>query len=104
METQEQVVTAAPQQVEAVETVGKLGQKDAVYLFVNQALNAPDLAPGTKLKELVTKEVRKVVRQRLFAAVRSGEMKFSKQYDDSRLKKYCSGLINNWLKKDPRFN
>lgn len=82
----------------------KLSQKDAVYNFVQEALAGKEKAEGQKLKELVTKEVRKVVRQKLFAAVRSGEVKLAKQYDDSKLKKYCSGLINNWLNKDPRFN
>lgn len=85
--------------------VSKLSQKDAVYNFVTEALGQnAQLEDGLKLRNLVTKEVRKVVRQRLFASVRSGEIKLSKQYDDSKLKKYCSGLINNWLQKDTRFN
>lgn len=95
-QTQEQTVVASTE-------VSKVSQKDAVFNFVIAALeNKP--AEGQKLKELVTKEVRKVVRQRLFAAIKSGEVKLSKQFDESKLKKYCSGLINNWLKKDPRFN
>lgn len=93
MENQEQV---------QVETVSKLSQKNAVYNFVTEVVGQPK--EGTKLKELVTKEVRKIVRQRLFASVKTGQVKLSKQFDDSKLKKYCSGLINNWLKKDPRFN
>ncbi len=94
------------QTVETKTEVAKLSQKDAVYNFVVSALKDANTAPneGQKLKELVTKEVRKSVRQRLFASVKSGEVKLSKQFDDSKLKKYCSGLINNWLKKDPRFN
>lgn len=84
--------------------VKKLSQKNAVLQYVTEALGSADKPEGTKLKELVTKEIRKIVRQRLFAAVKSGEVKCSKQFDDSKLKKYCSGLINNWLKKDPRFN
>jgi DNA-binding ferritin-like protein (Dps family) len=96
METQEQAVATKADAT-------KLSQKDAVYTFVLAALeNKP--ADGQKLKDLVTKDVRKVVRQRLFASVKSGEIKLSKQFDDSKLKKYCSGLINNWLKKDSRFN
>ncbi len=96
------------EQEQTVETTSqaapKLSQKDAVYNFVTEALAGVARAEGTKLKDLVTKEVRKTVRPRLFAAVRSGQIKLSKEYDDSKLKKYCSGLINNWLKKDPRFN
>lgn len=99
METQTQ-----EQAAEQTQATGKLSQKDAVYNYVVEALGSADRPEGTKLKELVTKEVRKIVRQRLFAAVKSGEVKLSKQFDDSKLKKYCSGLINNWLKKDPRFN
>jgi len=98
METQEQTVETK------TETTSKLSQKDAVYKYVTEALESSAKEEGAKLKDLVTKEVRKVVRTRLFAAVKSGEVKLSKQFDDSKLKKYCSGLINNWLKKDPRFN
>lgn len=94
-QTQEQQVVA--------EVVGKLSQKDAVYNYVKEALSEVN-TEATKLKDAVDKDVRKVVRQRLFAAVKSGEVKLSKQFDDSKLKKYCSGLINNWLKKDPRFS
>lgn len=98
-------VTAEPQ--------AKLSQKDAVFVFVVEAVEASGtlsvLEPGQErslkeIKEKVTKDVRKVVRQRLFAAVQSGDVKVSKQFTDSKLKKYCSGLINNWLKKDSRFN
>lgn len=92
-------------QEQAVETAAaKLSQKDAVFNFVTEALGSAERPEGSKLKDLVTKDVRKVVRQRLFAAVKSGDVKLSKQFDDSKLKKYCSGLINNWLKKDSRFN
>lgn len=101
METQAQEQAA---QTTAEVTTSKLSQKDAVHTFVTEALSETVVPAGTKLKELVTKEVRKVVRQRLFAAVKSGDVKLSKQFDDSKLKKYCSGLINNWLKKDSRFN
>lgn len=97
--------TAATTPVEA-----KLSQKDAVYNFVTDALKVDGLGSkyqlpeGSKLKDIVTKEIRKVVRLRLFSAIKAGEIKLSKVMDDSKLKKYCSGLINNWLKKDPRFN
>lgn len=97
METQAQEQTAE-------QTSSKLSQKDAVYNYVTEALAGQQPSEGQKLKDLVTKEVRKTVRQRLFSAVKSGEVKLSKQFDDSKLKKYCSGLINNWLKKDTRFN
>ncbi len=85
----------------------KISQKDAVYNFVREALvegNAIAQAEGMKLKELVTKDIRKIVRTRLFQGMKGGDIKMKRPMDDSKLKKYSSGLINNWLKKDPRFN
>lgn len=108
MEAQTQAT--APAETAAAPVEAKLSQKDAVFNFVSDALAADGLGDkyklpeGTKLKDIVTKEIRKVVRQRLFKAITDGSVKLSKAMDDSKKKKYCSGLINNWLKKDPRFN
>lgn len=105
-ETTAQVVqTKVSPAVQTVDT-SKLAQKDAVFQFIVEALTS--LGKATQdLKAMADeekKQFRKVVRKRLFESIKSGETKLSKQYDDSRLKKYCSGLINNWLKKDTRFN
>lgn len=91
---------------EQAQTVSqKLSQKDAMFNFTMEALNGNVVRPdGQPLKVLVTKDVRKVVRQRLFQEIKGGNVKLKKTMDDSKLKKYCSGLINNWLKKDERFN
>lgn len=101
METQNQVnspETAAPA------AKATTPQKDAVYQFAVEALAGATRAEGQALRALVTKEVRKAIRVRLFEGVKSGSIKLSRSMDDSKLKKYCSSLINNWLKKDPRFN
>lgn len=84
----------------------KLTQKNAVFNFVTEAIHAAGKSriEGQPLKALVTKEIRKVVRQRLYAALQNSEIRMATTMDDSKLKKYCSGLINNWLKKDTRFN
>lgn len=79
-------------------------QKDAVFNFATAALAGAKPAEGQALRDLITKEVRKAIRVRLFQGVKSGEIKLARAMDDSKLKKYCSSLINNWLKKDPRFN
>lgn len=78
-------------------------QKDAVYTFALEVLTDKP-AEGQALRTLVTKEVRKAIRGRLFQGVKSGQIKLARTMDDSKLKKYCSNLINNWLKKDSRFN
>ena len=100
----ETAVTQAPEATQATAaTSSKLSQKDAVFSFLLEALNNKP-AEGQTLKSLVTKEIRKVVRQRLYQEFKAGNVKLSKTMDDGKLKKYCSGLINNWLKKDERFN
>ena len=81
-----------------------LSQKEAVLKFANEALANVTRADGQALRALVTKEVRKAIRVRLFQGIKAGEIKLARPMDDSKLKKYCSSLINNWLKKDPRFN
>lgn len=91
------------QETAAAPAVATTSQKDAVYKFALEALAAKP-AEGQSLRSLVTKEVRKAIRVRLFQGVKSGEIKLARAMDDSKLKKYCSSLINNWLKKDPRFN
>jgi hypothetical protein len=88
--------------------VQKLEQREAVFKFITEALSedGKTLAEFKILMEQDKKQLqslRKVVRQRLFTSIRSGETRLGKEYDDSRLKKYCSGLINNWVAKDPRF-
>jgi hypothetical protein len=88
-----------------VAVTSKLSQKDAVFNFLVEALNGnTKRADGEGLKVLVTKDIRKVVRQRLFQEIKAGNVKLARPMDDSKLKKYCSGLINNWLKKDERFH
>lgn len=49
------------------------------------------------------------VRAALFTMFRSGEVEMSaeakeKYAEDSELKKYISGLVNNWIRKAPEFN
>lgn len=90
-------------------TPAQTEQKDAVHALALQALS-PEAVEGAKalgqpLKSLVTKEVRKAIRVGLYEGIKAGTIKYSKAgKSDGQLKKYCSSLINNWLKKDPRFN
>lgn len=83
-----------------------MAQNEAVYKFVLEALQevGKTVAEGDKLKDYVGKDVRKIVRQKLFDGFKAGKIKLLKEKDDSKLKKYCSGLIKNWVIKDKRFN
>lgn len=101
----EQSLPTGTETVESSQTeTAKLGQNDAVYQYTVQALKGATTPEGVALKSIVTKEVKKEVRKRLFDGFKAGQIKLKNPMDDSKLKKYCSGLINNWLKKDPRFN
>lgn len=94
-------VLTAPQ----TQAVLKLSQKDAVHTYVLEALGANyTLTEGQTLKDLITKDVRKIVRTKLFDGIKSGIIKYTPTKTDAEIKKYCSGLINNWLGKDERFN
>lgn len=80
----------------------QLQQKDAVYQLALEALDG--VSTTAPLRTLITKEVRKTIRVKLFEGIRAGTIEFKPVKSDGELKKYCSSLINNWLKKDPRFN
>lgn len=96
--------TLVNSQEEAAAKPEVASQKDSIHKFALEALGDVARAEGQALRELVTKEIRKAIRIKLFQGMKSGEIKLKRPMDDSRLKKYCSSLINNWLKKDPRFN
>jgi len=83
--------TAAPEAPKAMK------QKDAVQSFITEALAGRD-TNGLNAKGSLTKEDRKVVRQRLFAGMRDGTIVLGSAMDDSKLNKYCSSLIHNCLK------
>lgn len=93
------------QQSSAPAAQAQTEQKDAVYNLARAALQDTAREAGAPLKSLVTKEVRKAIRVGLYEGIKAGTIKYSKAgKSDGQLKKYCSSLINNWLKKDPRFN
>lgn len=122
METQLPVGNvASPVQTETVQVTEKMSQKDAVLLFTKGVLGLNQegavLTGGTTLKSCLLagpediaevvqakKVKRKAVRILLFDAFKAGRVKISCEKTDAQLRKYCSGLINNWLKKDPRFS
>jgi hypothetical protein len=52
----------------------------------------------------ISKEQRAQVNQILFESFRSDSIELDRQYDDSQLKAYVSGLVSNWLRKDKRLN
>ena len=61
------------------------------------------------LKDILTDADKASVREFLFAGFRDGSINMTdearaKHEEDSELKKYVSGLLNNWIKKNKEFN
>ena len=71
---------------------------------VEYELNGP-----TPISEVLTDSDKAKVREVLFTAFRSGQVEYKSSFqakvnDDSELKKYISGLVNNWIRKAKEFN
>jgi Zn-dependent oligopeptidase len=82
--------------------MNKMTQRAAVYAALLSVFGVTEFeGPVTP-----TKEQRAQVNQILFAGFRKGTIELSadKNYSDSELKAYVSGLQSNWLRKDKRLN
>jgi hypothetical protein len=84
----------------------KVNQKTAVYQAILMVLESAKIAfrDGMNVAEVMTKEHRKEVNDILFAGFRSGDIELEREYSDSDLKAYVSGLQSNWIRKDKRLN
>ena len=61
------------------------------------------------VKEVLTDAMKSSVRDILFTSFRNGSVEYKESFqpkvdDDSELKKYISGLTNNWIRKAKEFN
>lgn len=86
--------------------MSKLSQKEAVYNAVTSVLNENNISvsEGTDVSTLMTRELRSQVNQILFESFRSGTVQLDREFSDTDLKAYVSGLQSNWLRKDKRLN
>lgn len=76
-------------------------QKEAVFLAVCEALGR---IPVKGEKVLLSKEQTEHVRSLLLEEIKQGKVSLNKSYSEQEMKKYVSGLVANWLRKDPRLN
>lgn len=85
-----------------------MSQKDAVTNVVKSTFPSYKLGGEVILKSLLTADIKKVMKATLFESFRAGEVTFSageeKLADDVYLNKYVSGLLDNWVRKNPDFN
>lgn len=84
----------------------KITQKEAVFNAVTSVLseNNVTVSEGTNVNSLMSKEYRSQVNAILFEGFRSGTVELDREFSDSELKGYVSGLQSNWLRKDKRLN
>ena len=87
-------------------------QKDAVFSAVSQVLSSNNItftANSTNASAVLNRELRLqingvLVQQFLAGSVELSEDAKNKLNDESELRAYISGLVSNWLRKDPRLN
>lgn len=89
-----------------------LSQKEAVYQATLEILDQAKIPmDGRPVSELIPKEIRKMVTDKLVEMVKSGSVSFKgtatnamKLKDPSKMATYLSGLISNHWKRDKRLN
>jgi hypothetical protein len=77
----------------------KMTQKEAVFQAVTNITGHNGDGPV-----VISKEQRAQVNAILFEGFRNGKIELDREYTDSDLKGYVSGLQSNWLRKDTRLN
>jgi hypothetical protein len=79
--------------------MSKMTQKEAVFQAVKNVTGFTGEGACNP-----TREERAQINLILFEGIRSGSVECQKDYSDSDLKSYVSGLQSNWLRKDGRLN
>ncbi len=79
--------------------MNKLTQKEAVFVAMCQVTGHNGEGQVTP-----SKEQRAQVNMILFQGFRAGGIELDREYSDTDLKSYVSGLQSNWLRKDKRLN
>jgi hypothetical protein len=81
-----------------------MNQKEAVFAAVTSVLAESGIEVEGDVSQFMTKERRSEVNAILFEGFRSGKVALDREFTDSELKAYVSGLQSNWLRKDKRLN
>lgn len=96
--------TTGEAQVTEPTVVKKMKQKEALFDFVSAVISGREKAEGMAVRELLTKEDKKAIKQMLIDGIVNGSIEYKKSMEEKALKKYCSCLVSHWLKKDSRYN
>lgn len=77
-----------------------MNQKEAVFQAVINVVGVQH--EGVKYEP--TKEQRAQISMVLIEGFKSGDINLDREFDETGLKSYVSGLLSNWLRKDTRLN
>lgn len=86
--------------------MNKINQRTAVYNAIVAVLSEANVhfEDGMDVKPIMTRELRGQVNTILFHGFQSGSIELDKEFTESELKSYVSGLQSNWIRKDSRLN
>lgn len=93
--------------------MSKMNQKNATVNAILSVLSARGvdyrLGGDVNLSDVINDSDKQTVRSILFTAFKEGKVEYKESFqdsvnDDSELKKYISGLLNNWIRKNKDFN
>ena len=93
--------------------MSKVNQRSATVNAIMSVLSERgvdyELNGETPISEVLNDSDKANVRAILFTAFRNGDVEYKESFqakvnDDSELKKYISGLTNNWIRKAKEFN
>lgn len=87
--------------------MSKVSQRQAVFAAVCNVMgeHGVHFREGMIVKDVITKDMRAEVNAALCKGFRDGSIELGTAYEtDAELKEYTSGLISNWLRKDPNMN
>lgn len=79
-----------------------MNQKEAVFLAVCAVKQASSFEGAVELSDAELKNVREFVVLSFLAG--DVELKEAEKRDETYIRKYVPGLVNNWLRKDKRLN
>lgn len=93
--------------------MSKVNQKQAVRNAIFSVLEEKgqdfELNGSVAIGEVFNSDDKAKAREILFAGFKSAEIEYKESFqskvdDDTELKKYVSGLLNNWMRKDKELN
>lgn len=93
--------------------MSKVSQKQAVRNAIFSVLEdrgeSFELNGSTAIGDVFNSDDKATAREILFAGFRNAEIEYKESFqskvdDDAELKKYVSGLLNNWMRKDKELN